>query len=90
MNNNKPIQPVLPDVDPAMLPECVCSAWINNQKGIYKCGSVHFLATIKIKKVPAILSATGREGYFGIATNVCLKCHTELGDNPETREVGHE
>ena len=47
-----------------------------------KCGSENFLNGVKIKKLSAILSPNGQEGYIQVPVAICVVCYTDLPAQP--------
>ena len=59
------------NVNPATLPEIECS-----------CGNKTFINGKKIRKLSAIQSLNGQEGYINQPVAVCIKCFEPLPEKP--------
>jgi len=63
--------PVQLNVNPADLPAVLC-----------ECGFDIFVQGFKMRRVSALISPDGQDGYINVPGLACMKCHTALPDKP--------
>ena len=64
INQNQPTQIKTPQLDINQTKEVVCEA----------CGGIAFIECTVLRRVSAILSGSGKEGFFPIQSYGCLRC----------------
>jgi len=74
--NHQP-KPVQLNVNPDDLPDVSCQNVVDMVSGAV-CGNLTFIDGKTIKKVSALVSPKGREGYVNVGASVCVKCFAAL------------
>jgi hypothetical protein len=64
---NRPQQKQTLNINPDDLPDIACD-----------CGNLTFMQGFKLKKMSALISPSGKEGFMSVPAMVCVKCFEVL------------
>ena len=81
LNRTNQRQQATVNLNPADLPDVACQNVIDLVSGAM-CGNKTFIPGLTMKKVSAIISPKGIEGYANFSVSICIKCFTPLPLKP--------
>jgi len=66
------------NLNPDDLPDVTCQKLLGGSFGDEVCGNKTFIDGKTIKRVSALVSPDGRDGYLNIGVSICCKCFATL------------